>query len=43
MIAYGINWPSIAEDSEILRQRVAPQLRLLTLKARLAEIFERAA
>lgn len=32
MFAYGIRWPSIAEDSEILRKRIAPELRLVVLR-----------
>ena len=32
MIAYGIHWPSLQEDSEILRRRIAPQLRALYLR-----------
>lgn len=32
MLAYGIRWPSIAEDSEILRKRIAPALRVLILR-----------
>lgn len=43
MIAYGIRWPSIAEDSELLRRRIARELRLRELRERLAEVFEKAA
>ena len=32
IVLHGIAWPSIAEDSEILRQRIAPALRVLWLR-----------
>lgn len=32
MWAYGIKWPSIAEDSEILRQRIAGEIRIRVLR-----------
>ena len=43
MIAYGIKWPSLAEDSEILRQRIAPELRLLRIRHFLHSYLEQAA
>jgi hypothetical protein len=30
--AHDAYWPSIAEDSEILRKRIAPELRVLILR-----------
>ena len=32
IVLHGIDWPSIAEDSEILRKRIAPELRLRALR-----------
>lgn len=32
VIFYGVKWPSIQADSEILRQRIAPALRVLVLR-----------
>lgn len=43
MIAYGIRWPSIAEDSEILRKRIAPVLRLRVIRRYLHSYLDRAA
>ena len=43
MIAYGIRWPSIADDSEILRQRIAPALRVLWLRRYLHSYLDLAA
>ena len=36
-------WPSIAKDSELLRERIDQRLRVLALRARLAATFERRA
>jgi hypothetical protein len=43
MIAYGVKWPSITEDSEILRQRIAAKLYVVRLRERLDAMFERRA
>ena len=34
-------WPSIQADSEILRRRIAPALRVRMLRRQMAETFER--
>lgn len=34
-------WPSIQRDSEILRRRIAPEVRLRQLRRSLAAQFER--
>lgn len=41
MIAYGIRWPSLAEDSEILRQRIARELGLRHLRRVLQQYLDR--
>lgn len=43
MIAYGVRWPSLQADSEVLRKRIAPQLRVLTLRRYLHSYLELAA
>lgn len=41
--AYGAFWPSIAEDSEILRKRIAPALRVRMLRRYLHSYLDLAA
>jgi hypothetical protein len=40
--AHGAYWPSIAEDSEILRKRIAPEMRLRVIRAYLHTWLEAA-
>lgn len=40
IVLHGIAWPSLQQDSEILRQRIAPQLRVLYLRSVLHSYLE---
>ena len=41
IVLHGIAWPSIQEDSEVLRRRIATEIRLRLLRRQLAEQIER--